>query len=105
MKTRKRQRIHGAAPFVLAALVVGFGACSGRTDSFVVDADAIPECEGYLAKYRACMKGASGASALDERVATMRRGFLAVANRNEAERAQLRASCASGADRLQVACR
>lgn len=92
------------APFALAALIVGFNACSGRgTDSGLVEIVEVKECSEYAAAVRACMQKL-GVSDSDEQAASMKRSFSRVAKK-ESSREKLAQSCTESARRVRESCR
>lgn len=91
------------APFVMAALVVGFNACSSRSDSGLVEVIEIEQCSEYAAAVRACMQKL-GVGDSDEQAAAMKRSFSRVA-KNESSREKLTQGCTESARRVRESCR
>ncbi len=100
-------RVHSAVPFVLAALVAGFGACSHRSGVETVgDVPAVEECAEYEAAFKACAAklGTAADDLTDKHVRTMRVGFASTP-RDERSREELKRTCMAGALRMTEACR
>ena len=104
--TRKSMAQRALAPTAVVALVFGFAAC-GHHDAAESADEPIAECVGYVAAYRTCLNAAGSAAAAEtgQRVAALERGVASSRPRTDAERADLRERCASGAARLKTACR
>ncbi len=94
------------APFALAAVIIGFNACSARSDSFVLEVDPIPECEAYAAKYEACLASIGSSDLARQHASTLRAGLRSNANaQDDASIQRQKASCIAGTDRLSKGCR
>ena len=104
MRNSLAQRV--LTPTAVAALVLGFAAC-GHHDRAESADEPIAECVGYVSAYRACLNAAGSTAAAEtgERIAALERGVASNRPRTDAERADLRERCASGAARLKTACR
>ena len=97
MKPQRSLWFSPLTPFAMAAITVGFGACSSSIREHH-DAEEIEECAAYFAKARACfgeraqVAGAAVANASN------------VMRKSDADRERVRATCSRDLARLDRAC-
>lgn len=106
MKNRKTLRFRPVTPFVMAALVVGFGACGFGVSSQQDSTEVVQECAEYDAAYRACAAKVGGlAMQVTARHVQSSRAAFRVQTNDAASREKLKASCTAAARQIAEACR